>query len=193
MMIATMVALMAVGCGDDDVTPGTDGGMTGTDSGMTDTDSGMTDTDSGMMTTDPCAASDANAVSTVGCNGGFVSGEPVANGPLGECTPGGEAMPAGTCTTPNTVCAAGEGETTGECVSVCAPASTYVSTGVCPTGFRCFTLSAEVGICFRDCDATNACPTGMECDSEGSCVPADDEEEEEEEEEEGEDDADPAA
>lgn len=118
---------------------------------------------------DSCATDEA--IDTVGCNGGFIAGEPAANGPLGTCTVGTEEMPSGSCTTPNAGCF-GEDETatTGTCEVLCAPAGTYVTTGTCPTGFRCFTLGEDLGLCFRDCDATHACPTGYECDEEGSCV-----------------------
>jgi hypothetical protein len=58
----------------------------------------------------------------------------------------------------------------GICVVRCPRAATYISTGGCPMGFRCFTLGDELAVCFRDCDAMHPCPTGYECDAEGSCV-----------------------
>lgn len=162
-----LVALALVACGDDDGTAVVDSGVA-VDSGTGGMDSGPRP-DAGPG--DECAADD-DPTSTVGCNG-FVSGDAPANQPGGTCTPGGESNPAGSCTTPQTLCDAAEGAATGECLALCPPADTYVSTGGCPSGFRCFTLEFEepVGICFRDCDATHPCGTGQECDSEGSCVP----------------------
>lgn len=143
------------------------GPSTGTDSGPS------TGTDSGPTGTDPCATAMASAASTVGCNGGFVSGEPAANGPNGACTGGGDAAPPGSCTTPNAVCAGDMGiaaaGTPGECIVLCAGGSMYVTRGTCPTGYRCFELGTN-DICFRDCDATHTCPAAFTCDGEGSCV-----------------------
>ncbi len=118
---------------------------------------------------DPCATDQATATSTLGCNGGWVSGNPAANATGGTCVPGGSALPAGSCTGANNICAAAADAGMGVCIAACTPGSTYVSTGGCPTGFRCFDLGGQ-GACFRDCDATHTCPTGMRCDNEGSCV-----------------------
>lgn len=118
---------------------------------------------------DPCVASMANAASTVGCNG-FLTSEPAPNEAGGTCTQGGEVNPQGSCTDATAVCAGFEGETQGTCIPACPPTTTYVSNGGCPTGFRCFNATEEYGICFRDCDDAHACPTGQNCDEEGSCV-----------------------
>lgn len=118
---------------------------------------------------DPCAAPAENAVSTIGCNGGFESGDPAAGETLGECTIESADDPTGTCTGANPYCSVAEGEDSGTCLELCTPASTYVTTGGCPEGYRCFTLGSN-GICFRDCDASNPCPTGYGCDAEGSCI-----------------------
>ncbi len=119
---------------------------------------------------DACAAEAADAVSTVGCNGGFASGDPEPNEVSGSCTVGGDTEPAGSCVDESAYCAAEEeGGTTGQCLALCSPSSSYVSTGGCPNGYRCFTLGTN-GICFRDCDASNPCPSGYSCDAEGSCV-----------------------
>jgi hypothetical protein len=120
---------------------------------------------------DPCASDAAGSARGVGCNGGFVSGDPAANTAGGACTADADPMtnPAGTCTGANVVCAA-EPSMMGTCVPLCMAGSTYVSTGGCPTGWRCFSLMAG-GVCFRDCDATHPCAAGEECDAEGSCVP----------------------
>lgn len=171
--LGALAILTGVGCGGnggggsapvDASTPRDSATQTGRDA--------ATAADSGGGSSDTCAADDTDAVATVGCNGGFVSGEPTANGPLSACTVGTEEMPSGSCTTPNAGCF-GEDETAtmGTCEVLCQAATTYVSTGSCPTGFRCFTLAEDYGLCFRDCDATHACPTGYECDPEGSCVP----------------------
>lgn len=174
-MLRTTVAMMGFAlalcaCGDDGGVVDDDAGTGAVDSGVR-ADSSTPRRDGGPR--DECAASQAASLSTLGCNGGFVSGEPAPNEPSGTCTPGGEAMPAGTCTTPNALCAASEGATEGDCLVFCDLASTYVSTGECPMGYRCFVSGEEYGLCYRDCDATHPCPTGQECDGEGSCIPGD--------------------
>lgn len=121
-----------------------------------------------MTSSDRCSATDMNANSTVGCNGGFAMGTPAMNTPGGTCSGGGMAMPMGSCGA-NMQCSADMGAM-GICFQACMPGSTYVSTGGCPTGSRCFDLGGN-GLCFLDCDATHACPNGMMCDGEGSCVP----------------------
>lgn len=152
------------GGGGTDTGPGVDGGpVVGMDTGPR-VDAGGSD---------PCAAAMAAAASTVGCNGGFVTGEPAANAPGGTCTGGGTAMMGGSCTTPGAVCVDAMGIAAagvpGECIALCTSGGTYVSRGGCPTGYRCFDLMND--ICFRDCDATHACPSGQPmCDGEGSCV-----------------------
>ncbi len=121
---------------------------------------------------DPCAAGGDNAIDTVGCNGGFVSETAAANGALGTCMVGGEAMPAGSCTTAGAVCLpSAMGSMTGFCTFLCTPGATYVTRGECPMGWRCFDLGDDFGLCYLDCDATHACPSGYQCDEEGSCVP----------------------
>jgi hypothetical protein len=168
MMTVLVCALALGGCGDQTMTT-VDSGSTGTDGGSLRTDSGSMRTDAGPE--DECAASSDDAVSSVGCNGGFESGDPAPNAPGGTCTVGGETNPEGSCTGETAFCAGDEGATDGICIIACPPASTYVSTGACPTGFRCFRSADDYGICYRDCDATHPCPTGMGCDDEGSCVP----------------------
>ncbi len=122
--------------------------------------------------TDPCATDD-NAISTVGCNGGFLASEPAPNTTGGTCIQSeDEEDLQGSCASEESFCAGDLLEAEGVCFTACTPASTYVSTSGCPTGFRCFSLNFEYAICFRDCDATHPCPTGMECDVEGSCVMA---------------------
>ncbi|MBX3271137.1 MAG: hypothetical protein KF729_12800 [Sandaracinaceae bacterium] len=80
-------------------------------------------------------------------------------------------MPRGTCG-PRAVCVvprAGENM----CMTGCAVADDYVSTGGCPRGHRCFrvrTADDEVlGICYLDCDAEHPCPEGWVCDPDGGC------------------------
>ena len=173
MVLCAALALVACGGGDGDMTDA--GTTTGTDSGTTTgTDSGTTTRrDSGPA--DMCATDGMGAVALVmfGCNG-YASGTAAPNDYLGTCTVGGEGMPQGSCTAAGTFCAAdAEGSTTGTCLAPCeAGAGTYISTGGCPMGFRCFDLG-DFGLCFRDCDATHPCPTGYDCDGEGSCVGAD--------------------
>jgi hypothetical protein len=86
---------------------------------------------------------------------------------------GGMDMPQGSCGA-NMLCSADMGMT-GICFQMCTPGATYVSTGGCPTGSRCFDLGGE-GLCFLDCDAMHPCPNGMTCDDEGACDLADDDE-----------------
>lgn len=122
----------------------------------------------GAMSSDRCATDMASASSTVGCNGGFRNGMPAMNTPGGTCTGGGMAMPQGSCGA-NMECSADMGMM-GFCFQNCMPGATYVSTGGCPTGSRCFDLGGP-GACFIDCDAMHPCPNGLMCDNEGSCVP----------------------
>lgn len=175
MVLSLLAALAMMGCGSSSRTDsgiGADGGTIAPEvpDARTTRDAPVRP-DAFMMNSDTCAAEAANATSTVGCNGGFASTTPAANTPGGSCTGGGEAMPAGTCTTPNAFCGA-EADMPGFCLATCEPGSTYITTGTCPTGFRCFDLEANGGICFQDCDATHPCPEGQECDGEGSCVGA---------------------
>lgn len=160
-----VAALVAMGCGDDGgPVDGVDGGP-GVDAMTGDGDGGP----------GACVADMANAASTVGCNGGF-SSEPAMNAPGGRCTPGSDAMPAGTCTTEGAICMGdltGSGQ--GWCVISCAPAETYVDAQTCPSGFRCFRFPVAdtedfYGLCFRDCDPANPCHEGWECNTEGRCI-----------------------
>ncbi|MDQ3031670.1 MAG: hypothetical protein M3Y87_04575 [Myxococcota bacterium] len=152
-----MAALVAVGCNEESPgnTPGADAGLIVADSGPV-----------------SCEADMANAASTVGCNGGF-DGEPALNGPGGRCTPGGDAMPPGTCTTDRAICMgdlSGSGE--GWCVILCDAPAGYVDAQTCPTGYRCFRMGEGIdgfGMCFRDCDAEHACQEGWACTGEGRC------------------------
>ena len=184
-MVLSLLAVAAmVGCNPSSST--TDTGASTSDAGTSDTgasthdtgsivltDTGtieLTDTgprtDAPMVSTDPCAE-DEDPITTLGCNG-FASSTPAANTPGGACTGGGEAMLAGTCTGADVICDA-DVEMVGFCMPTCTPGETYVSTGGCPTGFRCFDFGDEA-ICYQDCDATHACPSDQECDPDGSCV-----------------------
>ncbi len=154
------LSLVLVACGMP--APMTDSGVDARSGGGNDASRPDTGTSS-----DRCSASDMNASSTVGCNGGFAMGTPAMNAAGGACMGGGMANPMGSCMA-NAVCDADMGMT-GICIPTCMPGSTYVSTGGCPMGFRCFSLSAG-GACFRDCNATHPCGAGLECDGEGSCV-----------------------
>ncbi len=125
--------------------------------------------DSGVVNNDRCAAEQAMAAASVGCNGGFVTMDPAANAVGGTCMvdPMNEQ---GSCTDATAFCVpSAMGSMTGRCGRECTPGGTYVSTGGCPTGFRCFAV-AMGGACFRDCDAAHMCPMGLMCDGEGSCV-----------------------
>lgn len=167
-MVACALAL--AGCGDDDGTP-TDAG-TGADTGtMLPGDAGGRDAGPGRADAgpgDPCATDDA--ISTVACNGEPVGAGVARNEFGGLCTP--DAMnPQGSCTAATDVCAARTGVAEGICLRGCDPAATYVTTGTCPMGSRCFTLGmagSEYGLCFPDCRMPTDC-TSMGCDAEGSC------------------------
>ena len=166
-MLGLALALAACGgTNNSDVDAGvdTDGGASMTDAGSTRPDAGARDAGA----TDDCAADDTDPAGTVGCNGGFISAAPMANAPFGTCTPD-EANPSGTCADATSFCLPGADPMVGVCVPTCELADTYVSTGGCPLGSRCFNLG-EGGVCFRDCDDTHACPAGEMCDAEGSCV-----------------------
>ena len=139
-----------------------------------DTDAGPR-RDAGPVSNDPCASDSAGALAGVGCNGGLIGPTPSANEIGGGCTPDNADPPgAGTCVASpgsQAVCLADEGETTGTCVYACPDAMTYVSTGGCPSGSRCFPVQ-DLSLCFRDCTSSADCFTGETCDSEGSCLGA---------------------
>lgn len=145
-------------------------GGTGTEAGR----EGGTGTEGGTNPSDRCSATSDNPASTVGCNGGFVMGDPAANAAGGLCTPrmNGMEYTNGSCTDMMAFCVPGDMQTMGRCFNNCTSTATYVSTGGCPSGFRCFGMGdGMAGTCYRDCDMTHPCPTGQECDEEGSCVP----------------------
>lgn len=158
-----------------------DGGGTadaGTDAGTTPmmdggTDAGAPGTDSGPP--DPCAATMSNAISSLGCNGGVYGSTPMDDEIGGPCTPDGMDPPGPSTCTPvsgtQAACVPDEADpTTGTCLYFCPPSGSYVSTGDCPTGSRCFTLDTDFALCFRDCNSAADCFDGEECDGEGSCV-----------------------
>lgn len=120
--------------------------------------------DAGMS--DPCASS-TSPFDTVGCNGGFESGTPTPNQPAGTCS-GALMSRQGTCAAAG-ACSGPSGSDTGFCYSDCTPGPSIISTGGCPTGFRCQMLDPGTNLCFRDCDATHPCPSGMDCNS-GRCI-----------------------
>ncbi len=121
------------------------------------------------VSSDPCASgSGAAAARGAGCNGGILGADREDNIFGGQCTQ--IAMnPAGTCTEPNAYCWGRAGERNGICLVRCTPSgSTYVSTGDCPQGSRCFNFD-ENDLCFPDCRDDSNCST-HDCDNEGSCV-----------------------
>ena len=150
----------------------TDSGMGGTDAGMGGTDAGMGGTDAGPTPGEPCARAGGEAPATVGCNG-FQTAAPAANADFGDCTLPDEEDLQGSCTSATSICWIDVGAPTGVCVPFCEPGPNAINTSTCATGSRCFNFSddeAQVGLCFRDCDATHPCPDGQECDPDGSCV-----------------------
>lgn len=164
-----LLALSACGGGNSRA----DGGLTLSDAPATDANTAARDTPASRpdapMSSDRCATDTMGSPDLLGCNGGFVSGDPAANTAGGTCTADADPMtnPAGSCTG-ELVCAA-EAGMMGRCIPLCTPGSTYISTGTCPVGWRCFDLGGN-GVCFRDCDATHPCPADQMCDAEGSCV-----------------------
>ena len=170
-LLVMCACLALVGCDSEETTPA-DSGTPGTDSGPSGTDSGP-GTDAGPG--DMCAAGTDDAISSLGCNGGVYGSTPMDNQIGGPCTPDGMDPPGpGTCTAGSgaamPLCVPDDADpSVGTCVWVCPSAGTYVSTGDCPTGSRCFNLM-DFSICFRDCNSAADCFAGEECDGEGSCV-----------------------
>lgn len=150
--------------GNDAATPGSDTGTPGNDAATPGNDVGPNP--------DHCFVAMPPALSTVGCNGGFVSGTAAAmNAMWGPCTID-MAHPQGSCTMAGSICNGfAMAATMGFCYPGCTPpAMTYSSTSGCPTGSRCFPVMGGSGVCYRDCDATHPCPTGGgTCDADGSC------------------------
>lgn len=171
-----VVALALVACGGGRRLTG-DAGPTGTDSGtiaVVDSGTGpVVDAggrDTGGGSSDPCAVAEPPSISTVGCNGGFMSGMPAANAAFGTCTPDPEMTnAAGSCTNTTDLCIAPEGGVLGYCSPACDPGESYTSSSTCADGSRCFPTMGGGGVCFRDCDASHPCPMGGACDGDGSC------------------------
>ena len=117
----------------------------------------------GGVSSDPCAADTQAPAATVGCNGPIVGPEPVAGSVDAPCTDDLGCPGGGRC----------ERDLAGRltCAYACPPAPTYVSTGGCPSGARCFTLGRDQGRCFRDCASDADCAPLERCDLEGSCTP----------------------
>ncbi len=171
------LAFVAIGCGDDDVTP-----TPVTDAGPADlgpTDLGQVDmhvtppVDLGPA--DPCVAADsAEALASFDCNG-ILAALPAANDLFGGCTEDADPMtnPAGTCTAGDACFGGAAGSPSSAfCVSFCTgPGGNYAQTGGCPTGSRCLTVfgSDTDGLCIPSCEADSDCASGY-CDpTDGSC------------------------
>jgi hypothetical protein len=120
---------------------------------------------------DPCA-SNVNVDSLSGCNGGIPGVQP--DGQLGGfCVPDeSDLVHWGSCVGEYVYCLWEEIEDGGICVTDCELATTYVSTGGCPTGYRCFNdAEFEEPTCFPDCNDDSDCPEQLQCDADGSCYP----------------------
>jgi hypothetical protein len=170
--IVALGAILLAACGPA-ASNGDGGNTTDVRTGGSDAGADSGSRDSGPVNNDPCARDQMSSASGVGCNGGFVMGEPAANAIGGTCVPAADPQmnPRGSCTAMDGICAPDMmGAMTGRCIAPCTPGATYVSTGMCPSGFRCFDLGMGNGACFRDCNNAHACPMGMMCDGEGSCV-----------------------
>ncbi len=167
----TDVGRYQFGPGQDGMDSGTmDGG--GRDAGHADggaRDAGHTDGGEGGTATDPCAADEPHAIETVGCNGAILGVGQPDDAFGGVCTPSGTELGRGSCADANAICLA-NAEAAGFCVVTCTPGDTYVSTGGCPTGSRCFDGGAGIGVCLPDCQIDADCVNGQ-CDDDGSCVP----------------------
>jgi hypothetical protein len=130
-------------------------------------DAGVPPVDAGVQV-DMCLTSQAAPRATLGCNG-WASGQPAANAHSGSCM-NDNGTPQGTCTARELVCNAPQTSNIGRCIQYCPASSSYITTGGCNPGYRCVRVSSSTGVCFRDCDATHACPADQRCDGEGSCV-----------------------
>jgi hypothetical protein len=176
-VLGVLFVLALVACGGSRRSTEVDSGTGGTDTGVTPPsdsggprDTGSTARDTGGGGSDPCAVAMPPSISTVGCNGGFQTGMGAANAAFGTCTPDATMMnAAGTCTNTTDLCIAPMDGTVGYCSPVCDPGDQYTSTSTCPDGSRCFPTMGGGGVCFRDCDASHACPMGGACDTDGSC------------------------
>jgi hypothetical protein len=155
-----LVLMLASGCdGSTEVDAGVDAGM---DAGAVPMDAGARD--AGMV--DRCAA-DTNVGLTVGCNGPLIGPDEPANEFAGLCT--GDNEGPGTCSFTGAICWAYPGQV-GVCTRLCTPSEdTYVSTGGCPSGSRCFVIEEDFALCFPDCEEDADCSTDS-CDSENTCV-----------------------
>jgi hypothetical protein len=133
---------------------------------------GCSSTDEG----DPCLADQADAASTLGCNGPIIGVDEPADEFAGPCTPDDNPQSGvplqGSCSNTLLGCAHQPGVLEGICVQACLPAATYVSNGDCPSGSRCFTIDEDLGnaFCIPDCASGSDCLSG-ECDADGACVP----------------------
>ena len=110
---------------------------------------------------DPCQSDTTSAAAFVGCNGRPVGASP-EDGSLGGACEGDDDC-VDRCA-PDAVGVL-------HCIQRCTPAATYVSTGECPNGSRCFTLGTTYAECFRDCESDDDCRPYELCDVDGSCVP----------------------
>jgi hypothetical protein len=117
---------------------------------------------------DVCAAAEAEAMSTLGCNGDAPGSQP-ANELGGTCTPDSEGG-QGSCTEADLYCDDPDENGTGQCITDCiSTGGAYVSEGFCPDGFRCFDVKLDTfGYCYADCSAPGDCASGM-CDPDGAC------------------------
>lgn len=116
-------------------------------------------------TTDPCASDESSALSTVGCNGAKPGAQP-DDEYGGKCTPDANSD-QGSCKDANHICDYYDVNLGGICVVECTPGATYVSTGGCPAGSRCFDFG-DIALCYPDCTGASDCGTGV-CDDEGAC------------------------
>lgn len=157
----------SAGCGDDDAGDGPADSGVGSDAA----DLGGSPRDSGPRPdtgspADPCSADEEGALDTVGCNGAPLGASVAANAFAGGCT--ADDTDQGSCATAGDVCDAVDSG--GLCVRPCVSGGTYVSTGGCPMGSRCFDFGTDEGaFCYPDCATDADCVHGV-CDEEGACI-----------------------
>lgn len=110
-------------------------------------------------TLDSCATD--NPLTTLDCNGGVVTAAS-SNAPGGTCAMTTTAR--GSCFNADAVCDS-------LCLLPCTPGGTYVSTGGCASGSRCFNLGGGEAFCYPICRDDGDCAVG-ECDPNGACIGA---------------------
>lgn len=169
------LGLVAVGCGDDDVTPMTDAGPADLGPADLGTRDMYVPPPVDLGPSDPCVAADSTeAAATFDCNGA-PTGPGAANDMFGTCTEDADPTtnPQGSCTAGDACFGPAAGSASlAFCISFCTgPGGNYAQTGGCPTGSRCLTVfgSDTDGLCIPSCETDSDCASGY-CDpTDNSC------------------------